>query len=73
MILWQEPSGLVGKYQKFSWEMVPRYEAVLLLYEERDTLEEALEDTSMKYGPYLLTQNTYNGCHCHEGQVPDLW
>ncbi len=65
VILWQEPPALAGTYQKFSWEMVPKYEAVLLLYDEKDTLSDALEDTSMKYGPFLLTKNVYDGCHCH--------
>ena len=66
VILWQEPSALAGKYQKFSWGMIPKYEALLVLYDEKDTLSEAMDDTVMKCGPFLLTKNVYSGCHCHE-------
>ncbi len=65
VILWTEPSPVAGKYQKFSWEMVAKYEALLLLYEEKDTLAEAMDDTVVTYGPSLLTYNMFSGCHCH--------
>jgi hypothetical protein len=65
VILWQELSEVTGKYQRFSWEMVGRYEALLLPYEEKDTLAGAMEDTVVTYGPSLLSQNEFSGCHCH--------